>query len=116
MAAVSPTEPVTARVPAQAAAVVTRWPPGLIDLGGGPERRADAPAMAPRPPTLGRAPATPWRASGLPQRPSSKRLPPPEQTLGPQEQQENDDDEADRVLVSGRDVGRAEALRDAEHE
>ena len=31
----------------------------LIDLAGGLERRADAPDMAPRPPTLGRAPAQP---------------------------------------------------------
>src|SRR5262245_31538280 len=36
----------------------------MIDRAGGPEGRADAPAMAPRPPTLGCAPAKPWRASG----------------------------------------------------
>src|SRR5436309_215204 len=50
----------------------------LIVVPGGPERRADAPDMAPRPPTLGRTPAQPWRASkltqdvswlGLPRRP-----------------------------------------------
>src|SRR5262249_55378278 len=36
----------------------------LTDHTGGPEGRAAAPAMAPRPPTLGRAPANLWRASG----------------------------------------------------
>src|SRR5207249_5905588 len=46
----------------------------VIDLPGGPERREDAPDMAPRPPTLGRAPAQPWRASGLAQDVSSLGL------------------------------------------
>src|SRR5439155_24183221 len=41
---------------------------------GGPERRADAPDMAARPPTFGRAPAEPWRASGLRQAGSCVRL------------------------------------------
>src|SRR2546428_5141486 len=38
--------------------------PASINLSGGPEGRADAPVMAPRPPTFGHAPAEPWRASG----------------------------------------------------
>src|SRR5262245_60756699 len=35
---------------------------GLTDRDGGPEGRADAPAMAPKPPTLAPGPAKPARA------------------------------------------------------